>query len=73
MDTAGRKPRTGSLSMPARMNKLRAANVHKASRVMAYTAAKEYLQEAGRGRSNDWSRSNRRGDGGEGLIPPLRW
>ncbi|XP_037489308.1 uncharacterized protein LOC119368048 isoform X1 [Triticum dicoccoides] len=31
----------------ARMSKLRAANVHKASRVTAYTAAKEYLQEAG--------------------------
>nr|XP_045089899.1 uncharacterized protein LOC109784699 isoform X2 [Aegilops tauschii subsp. strangulata] len=40
MDTAGRKPRTGSLSLPARMSKLRAANVHKASRVTAYTAAK---------------------------------
>ena len=70
MDTAGRKPRTGSLSVPARyninpfrcllacsflvasvwykteileiyrMSKLRAANVHKASRLTAYTAAK---------------------------------
>ncbi|KAM3272337.1 hypothetical protein ACQJBY_042469 [Aegilops geniculata] len=31
------------------------------------------LQEAGQGKSNDWSHSNNRGDGGEGSIPPLRW
>ncbi|KAM3272338.1 hypothetical protein ACQJBY_042469 [Aegilops geniculata] len=45
MDTAGRKPRIGSLSVPARMSKLRAANVHKASRVTAYTAAKYYKRQ----------------------------
>ncbi|KAM3224490.1 hypothetical protein ACQJBY_057708 [Aegilops geniculata] len=72
MDTAGRKPRTGSVSLPARMSKLRAPNVHKASRLTAYTAAKEYLQEAGQGRRSDWSRRNSRGGGGEGTIPPAR-
>lgn len=49
-EAAGRRPGTASLSLPAPMNKLRAANVHKDSRVTAYTVAK-MLMNAKRGSS----------------------
>lgn len=39
-EAAGRKPGTGSLSLPAQMKRLKVANAHRVSRVMEYTVVK---------------------------------